>query len=59
MVVAIGTYLAFAKHVPFVTHHYQLKAVFQNASNLSLGSPVRIAGVDVGTVKKVSSTLFS
>jgi ABC-type transporter Mla subunit MlaD len=55
VVVVIGTYLAFAKHVPFVTHHYQLKAVFQNATNLRTNSPVRIAGVEVGTVKKVSA----
>ncbi|HEY2604164.1 MAG TPA: MlaD family protein [Thermoleophilaceae bacterium] len=54
VVVAIGSYLAFAKHVPFLTHHYQLKAVVQNASNLRTNSPVRIAGVEVGTVKKVS-----
>jgi phospholipid/cholesterol/gamma-HCH transport system substrate-binding protein len=55
VLVVIATYLAFAKQIPFVAHHYQLKAVFQNASNLGLGSPVRIAGVDVGTVEKVSS----
>ena len=55
VIIVIGTYLAFAKHIPFVTHHYQLKAVFQNATNLRQGSPVRIAGVDVGTVKSVSA----
>jgi phospholipid/cholesterol/gamma-HCH transport system substrate-binding protein len=55
VIIVIGTYLAFAKHIPFVTHHYQLKAVFQNASNLRLGSPVRIAGVDVGAVKEISA----
>jgi phospholipid/cholesterol/gamma-HCH transport system substrate-binding protein len=55
LVVAIGSYLAFAKHVPFLTHHYQLKAVFQNATNLRTNSPVRIAGVEVGTVKNVSA----
>ena len=54
LVIVIGTYLAFAKHIPFVTHHYQLKAVFQNAANLRTASPVRIAGVNVGTVKGVS-----
>jgi phospholipid/cholesterol/gamma-HCH transport system substrate-binding protein len=54
VLVTAATYLAFAKHVPFVTHHYQLKAVFQNSTNLRVGSPVRIAGVEVGTVKKVS-----
>jgi ABC-type transporter Mla subunit MlaD len=53
--VAIVTYLAFAKHIPFVTHHYQLKAVFQNATNLRTTSPVRIAGVNVGTVTGVKT----
>jgi phospholipid/cholesterol/gamma-HCH transport system substrate-binding protein len=55
IVIVIGTYLAFAKHIPFVTHHYQLNAVFQNATNLRQGSPVRIAGVEVGTVKSISA----
>lgn len=55
VVVAVGSYLAFAKHIPFLTHHYKLNAVFQNASNLRTNSPVRIAGVEVGTVKKVSA----
>jgi phospholipid/cholesterol/gamma-HCH transport system substrate-binding protein len=32
---------------------YELKAVFNNANNLKPRSPVRIAGVDVGKVKKV------
>jgi phospholipid/cholesterol/gamma-HCH transport system substrate-binding protein len=50
----IATYFAFAKQVPFVTSHYQLKAVFANASNLRPKSTVRIAGVDVGQVKSIS-----
>lgn len=54
-VVVIVTYFAFAKHVPFLTHHYQLKAVFQNATNLRTRSPVRIAGVEVGTVTSVKT----
>jgi phospholipid/cholesterol/gamma-HCH transport system substrate-binding protein len=49
------TYLAFARHVPFVTSHYQLKAVFANATNLRPNSTVRIAGVDVGKVKGISA----
>ena len=55
LVVALATYFAFAKHVPFLTHHYQLKAVFQNATNLRTNSPVRIAGVNVGTVTNVKT----
>src|SRR3954454_24072789 len=53
--IVIVTYFAFAKHVPFVTSHYQLKAVFANASNLRPKSTVRIAGVDVGQVKSISA----
>jgi phospholipid/cholesterol/gamma-HCH transport system substrate-binding protein len=51
----LATYFAFAKHVPFVTSHYQLKAVFANASNLRPSSVVRIAGVDVGKVTSISA----
>jgi phospholipid/cholesterol/gamma-HCH transport system substrate-binding protein len=52
VLIAIGTYFAFAKNVPF-TGPFQLKAVFTNAENVGLRSPVRIAGVDVGKVTKV------
>lgn len=55
VLVAIAVYFAFAKQFPFVNHPYQLKAVFQNATNIGLGSPVRIAGVDVGKVVGVSN----
>ena len=33
VVVVLAAYFAFEKHVPFVTHHYQLKAVFQRADS--------------------------
>jgi phospholipid/cholesterol/gamma-HCH transport system substrate-binding protein len=55
VLLVVVTYFAFAKHVPFVTSHYQLKAVFANASNLRPNSTVRIAGVDVGKVKSISA----
>jgi phospholipid/cholesterol/gamma-HCH transport system substrate-binding protein len=55
LVIVVVTYLAFAKQVPFVTHHYQLRGVFANASNLRQSSPVRIAGVEVGKVKSISA----
>ena len=48
----VATYFGFTKHVPF-THGYRLNAVFQTSNNLKPGSPVRIAGVNVGKVKKV------
>jgi ABC-type transporter Mla subunit MlaD len=55
IVIVVGTYFAFAKHVPFLGSHYELKAVFANASNLRPSSTVRIAGVDVGKVKSISA----
>jgi phospholipid/cholesterol/gamma-HCH transport system substrate-binding protein len=46
----IGPYLAFTGHVPFTSYGYELKATFANSANIAQNSPVRIAGVDVGTV---------
>lgn len=48
------TYAAFAGRVPF-SHPYQLHAIFSNSSQLRSGSPVRIAGIDVGEVSSVSA----
>src|SRR5829696_2827930 len=52
VIAIVVTYFGFTKHVPF-THGYRLNAVFQTSNNLKPGSPVRIAGVNVGKVKKV------
>jgi phospholipid/cholesterol/gamma-HCH transport system substrate-binding protein len=52
VLIAIGTYFAFAKDFPF-TRGYQIKAVFENSNLVQPRSPVRIAGVDVGKVVKV------
>jgi phospholipid/cholesterol/gamma-HCH transport system substrate-binding protein len=52
IVIAIALFLGFTKHIPF-THGYILKAQFQSANNIRVNSPVRIAGVEVGKVKKV------
>jgi phospholipid/cholesterol/gamma-HCH transport system substrate-binding protein len=52
VVIAVLTYFGFAKNNPF-THAFELKAVFETTSNLQLNSPVRIAGVEVGKVKKI------
>ncbi len=49
---AAGAYLAVTKELPFRSH-YEVKAVFANTANIRKGSPVRIAGVNVG---KVTST---
>lgn len=50
--VLIGTYLAVTKSLPF-GDDYELKAVFENAANIRKDSPVRIAGVNVGTVTEI------
>jgi phospholipid/cholesterol/gamma-HCH transport system substrate-binding protein len=52
IVLVIPIYLAFTKDIPF-THGYRLHAVFENSVGLRPGSPVRIAGVNVGRVKAV------
>ncbi len=49
LVIAAVVYFSFAKRVPFV-EGYRLQAVFSNTSQVRKGSPVRIAGVDVGKV---------
>ena len=53
VVLGILIYLGFSKDIPFVNPPYELKAVFADAQNMSTRSPVRIAGVEVGQVKKV------
>lgn len=42
----------FSKHVPF-THGFRVKAVFETSNNIQPNSPVRIAGVNIGVVKKI------
>ena len=51
-VLIVVTYFGFTKHIPF-THGYRLQAVFESSNSIRPGSPVRIAGVNVGKVKKV------
>jgi virulence factor Mce-like protein len=51
-VTVLGTYLAFAKDIPF-THDREVSAVFRTANLIAERSPVRIAGVDVGKVVRV------
>jgi virulence factor Mce-like protein len=52
--VAIGlvSYLGFTKDLPF-SRGFEFKAVFTSANSIRLKSPVRIAGVNVGSVTKV------
>jgi virulence factor Mce-like protein len=54
IIVAIAaTYFAFSQANPF-SHPYHFTAYFHNANNLKQNSPVRIAGVEVGTVTQVA-----
>jgi phospholipid/cholesterol/gamma-HCH transport system substrate-binding protein len=53
VLIVLGTYLAFAKHVPF-THGFRVDAVFQSANSIRPNAPVRIAGVDVGKVERIA-----
>ena len=52
--IALAMFVAFTKNNPF-SAPYKLSAVFETANNLKPNSPVRIAGVEVGKVKKVKA----
>jgi phospholipid/cholesterol/gamma-HCH transport system substrate-binding protein len=49
---ALLLFFGFTKSVPF-RPHYELRAAFQSSNNIRPGSPVRIAGVQVGKVTGV------
>jgi virulence factor Mce-like protein len=49
VVLALLTWAVFVKRLPF-GHRYEIHGVFASANQLRDGSPVRIAGVDIGTV---------
>jgi phospholipid/cholesterol/gamma-HCH transport system substrate-binding protein len=55
VVILIITFLGFTKDIPF-TKSYELKATFASANSIRPGSPVRIAGVNVGKVAGVESS---
>lgn len=52
VITAIVVYFGFTKRIPF-THGFRLKGVFATAVNVSPKSPVRVAGVVVGTVSSI------
>jgi phospholipid/cholesterol/gamma-HCH transport system substrate-binding protein len=52
ILIAIGSYVAFTKKVPWGGGS-SYDVVFNSAQNVRVDSPVRIAGVEVGTVKGV------
>jgi virulence factor Mce-like protein len=54
LAMAAIVYLVFEQRIPF-THRYEIHGVFSSSTQLRSGSPVRIAGVDVGRVTGVSS----
>ncbi len=53
LVVSVVVFFGFTKHVPF-THGFRLNAVFENSNEIVKGTQVRIAGVRVGKVTKVT-----
>ena len=52
-VIVILCFFAFSRANPF-SEPYELTATFNSANNLKKGSPVRTAGVAIGTVKEVT-----
>src|SRR3954463_14628808 len=52
IIAALIMFFGFTKDIPF-THGYELKAQFESANAIRPNSPVRIAGVEVGKVKRV------
>jgi phospholipid/cholesterol/gamma-HCH transport system substrate-binding protein len=52
VVIAVLSYFGFTKANPFADP-FELKAAFDDAASVAPGSPVRIAGVEVGEVTKV------
>ena len=53
-VLVVLVYLAFSADIPFTTP-YRIKVVVADAQNIRPQSPVRIAGVNVGTVQAVAT----
>jgi phospholipid/cholesterol/gamma-HCH transport system substrate-binding protein len=54
IVLAVLIYFGFTKRIPF-KHGFRINAVFNSAVNIKPKSPVRIAGVNVGTVSSIKS----
>ncbi|HWD76506.1 MAG TPA: MlaD family protein [Solirubrobacteraceae bacterium] len=53
VLILAACYLVFGGSIPFEGSPYELKATFTVQTELHIGSPVRIAGVNVGTVTQV------
>src|SRR4051794_30599001 len=54
VVIALVTFFGFTRYNP-LKHPFQLKAAVRSANNLQRNSPVRVAGVNIGKVKKVEA----
>lgn len=54
VVILVACYLVFGGSVPFSGSPFRLRATFTVQTQLHLGSPVRIAGVNVGTVTGIT-----
>ncbi len=54
VIILVATFLGFTKDIPFTTP-YQVDATFESANSIRVGSPVRIAGVNVGKVAAVKA----
>ncbi len=54
VLVVVGAYFAYTQANPFADP-YEFSASFNTVNNLAPDSPVRIAGVEVGTVKTVEA----
>jgi ABC-type transporter Mla subunit MlaD len=53
VLILAACYLVFGGSIPFEGSPYELKATFTVQTELHIGSPVRIAGVNVGTVTQI------
>src|SRR3954470_16467996 len=54
VVIALVTFFGFTRYNP-LKHPFQLKAAVRSANNLQRNAPVRVAGVNIGKVKKVEA----
>jgi ABC-type transporter Mla subunit MlaD len=52
VLIALGTYVGFTKANPFASH-FEIQAAFRTSADLKTKSPVRISGIDIGTVSKI------
>lgn len=53
LLLAVLSYMAFTKDIPFTGRGFEISATFENAATLRSSSPVRIAGIKVGEVTSV------